>query len=91
MHLQKQFEAILKHLGVICNLFCVHPWKASNWLFYLNYLIIYLGLNKMCEVTRHNFEDEFPLIIERIRNAAFIAVDTEFTALTIDEQIEKSR
>ena len=45
----------------------------------------------MCEVTRHNFEDEFPMIIQRIQNAAFIAIDTEFTALTIDEQIEKSR
>ena len=45
----------------------------------------------MCEVTRHNFEDEFPSISNRIRNAAFIAIDTEFTALTIDEQKDKSR
>ena len=45
----------------------------------------------MCEVTRHNFEDEISVINNRIQNAAFIAIDTEFTALTIDEQKEKSR
>ena len=47
-------------------------------------------LDKM-EVTKHNFEDEFPLIVQRIKNAAFVAIDTEFTALTIDEKTEKSR
>ena len=47
-------------------------------------------LDKM-EVTKHNFEDEFPLIVQRIKNAAFVAIDTEFTALTIDEKAEKSR
>lgn len=69
----------------------MHSWKIGNLLIYLNPSIVYLGLNKMCEVTRHNFEDEFSMIIHRIRNAAFIAIDTEFTALTIDEQKEKSR
>ena len=43
------------------------------------------------EVTKHNFEDEFPLLVQRIKNAAFVAIDTEFTALTIDEKTEKSR
>ena len=47
-------------------------------------------LEKM-EVTKHNFEDEFPLLVQRIKNAAFVAIDTEFTALTIDEKTEKSR
>ena len=45
----------------------------------------------MVEVTKYNFEAEFPQIIERIENAAFVAIDTEFTALTIDDQKEKSR
>ena len=45
----------------------------------------------MVEVTKYNFDDEFPQIIERIESAAFIAIDTEFTALTIDYQKEKSR
>ena len=43
------------------------------------------------EVTKHNFEDEYPLIVHRIEKAAFVAIDTEFTALTIDEKTEKSR
>ena len=45
----------------------------------------------MVEVTKHSFEDEFPLIVQRIENASFVAIDTEFTALTIDEKAEKSR
>ena len=45
----------------------------------------------MVEVTKHNFDDEFTLIIQRIKSSAFVAIDTEFTALTIDEQLEKSR
>lgn len=44
----------------------------------------------MVEVTKHNFDDEFPLIIQRIKSSAFVAIDTEFTALTIDEELEKS-
>ena len=45
----------------------------------------------MVEVTKHNFDDEFPLIIQRIKSSSFVAIDTEFTALTIDEELEKSR
>ena len=45
----------------------------------------------MCEVTSHNFEELLPEISNRIRNAAFIAIDGEFTALTIDDQKDKSR
>ena len=45
----------------------------------------------MCEVTSHNFEELLPEISNRIRNAAFIAIDGEVTALTIDDQKDKSR
>ena len=54
-------------------------------------ICLFRATNEMVEVTKHNFDDEFPLIIQRIKSSAFVAIDTEFTALTIDEQLEKSR
>ena len=54
-------------------------------------ICLFRATNEMVEVTKHNFDDEFPLIIQRIKSSAFVAIDTEFTALTIDEELEKSR
>ena len=39
----------------------------------------------MCDVTRHNFEEVFPKIQKSIRNCNFIALDTEFSALSLDD------
>ena len=39
----------------------------------------------MCDVTRHNFEEVFPKIQKSIKNCNFIALDTEFSALSLDD------
>lgn len=39
----------------------------------------------MCDVTRHNFEEAFPKIQKSIKNCNFIALDTEFSALSLDD------
>ena len=39
----------------------------------------------MCDVTRHNFAEVFPKIQKSIKNCNFIAVDTEFSALSLDD------
>jgi hypothetical protein len=44
----------------------------------------------MSEITRNNFEQKYPEIVKSLRNAVFIAVDTEFTGLLSDPDF-KSR
>ena len=39
----------------------------------------------MCDVTRHNFEEILPRVQNCIQNCNFVAIDTEFSALSIDE------
>ncbi|KAL5016515.1 hypothetical protein ScPMuIL_006104 [Solemya velum] len=44
----------------------------------------------MCEVVKSTFEYHFPIIEASIRKADFIAIDTEFTGLDIDEKCQGS-
>ncbi|XP_045172310.2 poly(A)-specific ribonuclease PNLDC1-like isoform X2 [Mercenaria mercenaria] len=44
----------------------------------------------MVEVVRSSFKEQYPLIAENIRKCDFIALDTEFTGLKINEQIKSS-
>ncbi|XP_013382568.1 pre-piRNA 3'-exonuclease trimmer [Lingula anatina] len=44
----------------------------------------------MCDVLRSNFEDEFPRIEEAINRAKFIAIDSEFTGLRINNKVRPS-
>lgn len=44
----------------------------------------------MVEITRHNFEEKYPEIECRLRNAVFIAVDTEFTGLLSGPEFKPS-
>ncbi|XP_021916008.1 pre-piRNA 3'-exonuclease trimmer-like isoform X2 [Zootermopsis nevadensis] len=44
----------------------------------------------MSEITRNNFEQKYPKIVESLRNAVFIAVDTEFTGLLSDPDFKAS-
>lgn len=36
----------------------------------------------MMDVTKYNFESKLPEIEENLRHATFLAIDTEFTALS---------
>ena len=40
---------------------------------------------KMCDVTRSNFEEKCPVILESIRHCSFIAFDAEFTVLKAND------
>ena len=39
----------------------------------------------MCDVTRSNFEEKCPVILESIRHCSFIAFDAEFTVLKAND------
>jgi len=39
----------------------------------------------MCDITRSNFEEKYPVILESIRHCSFIAFDAEFTVLKANE------
>ncbi|XP_071092887.1 pre-piRNA 3'-exonuclease trimmer-like [Haliotis cracherodii] len=44
----------------------------------------------MCEVTKSNFENYLPLIEKSVKQADFIAIDTEFTGLTVNDSMKYS-
>lgn len=43
----------------------------------------------MSEITRNNFEQKYPEVVESLRNAVFIAMDTEFTGLLSDPEFKQ--
>ncbi|XP_046582765.1 pre-piRNA 3'-exonuclease trimmer-like [Haliotis rubra] len=44
----------------------------------------------MCEVTKNNLENYLPLIEKSAKQADFIAIDTEFTGLTVNDSMKYS-
>jgi hypothetical protein len=42
----------------------------------------------MGEITRNNFDEKYPEIVDNLRSAVFIAVDTEFTGLLSDPKFK---
>ncbi|XP_069669243.1 pre-piRNA 3'-exonuclease trimmer-like isoform X3 [Periplaneta americana] len=44
----------------------------------------------MSEITRHNFEEKYNEVVEHLKNATVIAVDTEFTGLLSDPEYKPS-
>jgi hypothetical protein len=42
----------------------------------------------MGDITRSNFEQRYPEIVDSLKNAVFIAVDTEFTGLFSDPEFK---
>ena len=67
--------------------FCLH--FSFRWLDQSQLLVLFTSqfsqIFKMCDVTRSNFEEKCPVILESIRHCSFIAFDAEFTVLKAND------
>ncbi|GIY88387.1 poly(A)-specific ribonuclease PNLDC1 [Caerostris extrusa] len=45
--------------------------------------LVNIRIFKMVEVTKSNFNEMMPLVEKAIKNSSFIAIDAEFTGLTV--------